>query len=330
MYIDLIKKVKEKKSILLNKIKDDQKKVTDNCLQDIETLFEKFRLEINNFVENNYDLKKDALERAWASYAKETMKIEKRVEEVIQKQLEQEQKDIQEYLSDWADAIDSFFKFKNAELTGSDLFNTRKAFSIVGTGLGVVGSGLLLAAAIPALASVAWIPVAGWILVGAGVLVGLLSMLFKSKEKKRKEAIEKLSDSLQRSMDENNNSILKQIPKIIEDALTEISNKIEENLSNIQIAAEAIELSSKTLLSKYEKSYNTINSYFAKRICDFCINSSKQKLEVNDYSNLQVERDYGKSILIKTDIVISEKKIEDIQNILQENIIILKLNQEAN
>jgi|GEM_PF-525896 len=327
-YVEFVQKIKTKKSSLLKKLKNDQKKVTENCLQDMDALFGKFQEQLNVFAENHYDLKKEVLEKAWNTYAKGTMKIEERVEEVLRKNIEQEQKDIQDYLSDLAADIDSFFNYRNAELPTSGLFNTKRLFSGLGVALGAVGATVLLAAKtklVLALFGAAAGPI-GWVLVGAGVLVGVLSKLLKSKEKKRQEAIKNLSSNLQKSMEENREQLYKQIPQIIEGFIGEMSGKIEKILSQIQSGAETIEKNSNTLLHQYKRSFGKTNQYFAKRICDFCTGNIKSKLEPSDYAGILVERDYGKAIRIRANISFPRRKIENLQKILQESVHITKSN----
>ena len=321
-YAESARKVKEKKEILLKKINNDRQKITKNCQQDMDTLFEKFREQINKFAENNYGLKKRALEKAWTTYAKTVMKIESRIDNVIRKTLEQEQKDIQDYISDLVIDMNSFFTYKGTELSARDFLYMKRVFSIFGTALGAAGGIVLFFLGISN-------PV-GWILGTAGLIVGLLANLFKSKAKKRQEAIEKLSDSLQKSMEKNKTEVDKQIPQIIKNALEKMSLNIEELLSQIQSGARTIEKSSLVLLNKYKKSFDEANRYYAKRICDFCSDNIKPELEHDDYSGIKVKRDYGKEIQIQTNAVFSRKKIENTKTILQENVIFLKPNKEAN
>ena len=243
------------------------------------------------------------------------MKIEKKIEEVVRKHLKQEQNDIQEYLSDLTTDIDSFFQYNSKELINSNLFNTKRLFSIAGTLLSLAGGIILIVLGSN--------PV-GWILSGIGLLVGLLSNLFKNKEKKRTEAIEKLTNSLQEAMEENKVKVIEQIPNVITDAFEGMSKNIDILLTGILNGAQTIEKSAKDLLTEYKISFSIMNSYFAKRICDFCTNTSKPKLVTEEFSDLQIERDYGKMISIKTNINITKKKIEEVQNILQEKINIIK------
>jgi predicted GTPase/uncharacterized tellurite resistance protein B-like protein/uncharacterized membrane-anchored protein YhcB (DUF1043 family) len=294
-YAEFTGKVNEKKEILLKKINNDKQKITKNCLQDIDTLFEKFMEQINKFAENNYGLKKKALENAWTTYAKTTMKIESRIDNVIRKTLEQEQKDIQDYISDLILDMNSFFTYKGTELSARNFPYMKRVFSIFGTALGAAGGIVLFVLGVSN-------PV-GWILTAAGLIVGLLATLFKNKAKKRQEAIEKLSGSLQKSMNDYKTKVVKQIPQIIKNDLKKMSLKIEELLSQIQSGARTIEKRSLVLLNKYKKSFDEANRYYAKRICDFCSDNIKTELEHDDYSGIKVKRNYGKEIQIQTDTI---------------------------
>jgi len=331
-FADIAKKVKEKKEGLLEKIEDDKTKVIKNCLQGIDTLFETFLMEINFFVNTHYELKKDQLEKEWDSYAESTMRVENRIHEVIQKNIELEQKDIQDYISDLAADMDSFIRYQSIELKALDLFDTKRVLSIIGTALSAAGSIVLFGTSATVTVATTVAAVAGpigWGLITVGGVIVLLSNVLKNKKTKKQGAIKELTGSLQESMETYKAKVVEQIPKMIEEALDKTASGAGGILSQIQSGAEVIEKSSLFLLNKYKQWFDETNKYFARRICDFCSGSIKPKLEPGDYSGIKVTRNYGREITIQTNIDCSKEKIKKAIKILQENISIPKPNKEA-
>jgi predicted GTPase/F0F1-type ATP synthase assembly protein I len=309
-----VNKINEKRKNLITKIKKDLPKTIENCKQDMESLFEKFKRQINEFAENHYDLKKDVLQSAWSKFNKNTMRMEKNINNTINRHLEQEQKDIQEYLKDLVDDMESYFKYQSKQLEGSDIFIMRKAVSVFGTLVGAVGSILIFVFG-------ASNPV-GWIVLGVGILIGFLSNLFKNKEKKKQEAIDKLSGSLLEFLEENRTNILNEIPHIIKARFTDMEKKVDEMLERIEEGAAVIQKSSGELLKKTKDLYTVINKYYGRRILDYCLGIKKAELATVDCTNILVERNYGQSIHITTPETVTAKQIEKINDILQEKVVI--------
>lgn len=331
-YLAFAEKVKENKSAMLKKIKEDEKKVVGNCLQDIETLFEKFREQINEFVEKNYALNKNALEKAWVSYEETTMKIDSRIDEVIREQLKQEQKDIQDYIKDFISDMSSFFEHQGIELNIPNRFNAKGAFSLIGEALIAIGTAITLLAGffpiIEVVLGAATGPISlGLMAIGAAFLY--ISTHLKDNENKQ-EIIGELKDRLQKNVEEHKTKAKKAIPEIITKNMNEMSAKIEKMLSQIQSGAEAIEKSSLVLLNKYIKSFDETNRYFARRICDYCSGNVRPRLEPGEYSGIRVERDYGKEFRIWTATDCPEKSVETAKKFLQENIYILQPDKDEN
>lgn len=63
------------------------------------------------------------------------------------------------------------------------------------------------------------VPIVGWVALGVGIIGGLLSCIFKSKEKKIKEAREKLEKNLKDNLDKQFDKINKQMSKIFNNDL---------------------------------------------------------------------------------------------------------------
>jgi GTPase Era involved in 16S rRNA processing len=314
-HCELKKKIGDKRKILAKKIEKDKGKVIDTCLADIEALFEDFKVKAYEFAENNYDLK-DSLQSKWENYTKKTMRMEKRIEKTIKKHIEQEQRDIQEYLGDIMNDIGSFFTYEGIGLSGNGIVDVKKIVSIIGIVIGVVGTVIAFVPGLNVAVSI--------VVTIIGGVVALVSNLFKSKEKKRREAIEKLNNRLQSSLDEHKKAVMKQIPDIISSGFTLMSKAVDSILEKLENASAVLEKNSGQLLEKMNFTLNLVNKYYVRRIMDYGIGKESGVLNRKDYEQLEVYRDYGKSIFIKSNIVFSKSKLAEIEEILQEKILIEK------
>lgn len=106
----------------------------------------------------------------------------------------------------------------------------------------------------------------GWILAGLGLVVGLVSGLFKSKAKKRQEAIERIYHAVQQSVEEatpkNIESCLGEIIKSTNEIIHRIECLFDELISGLEKTTRAGE----DLISAYQTECNFLNKVYAWRI----------------------------------------------------------------
>ncbi len=109
----------------------------------------------------------------------------------------------------------------------------------------------------------------GWILTGAGILIGLGSLQFSSKEKKRQKAIDKVYLSIK-------DNILKQTPEQIDSTISDIDGELSRSVERIDsLFSDLINGLKETLViadqltQGYETQIEMINKVYAWRILQF-------------------------------------------------------------
>lgn len=209
------------------------------------------------------------------------------------------------------------FAFENLEIKYDikGTFDTKKFITIIGSLTGLAGSILLFALG-------ASNPV-GWIVFGVGAVVGLIANFFKSKDKKIKEAQDKLYESIKNAFNESRYS---NIEKIISDFKNAISNtelNIYKLFSSLISELELLISNLKPLMKECSHYELLLNRLYAIRILNFA-KQYKDEFSINDehlLSQIKVEHDFAKQIKIKTNII-KHLDTERLKNVLQEDIIL--------
>ena len=140
----------------------------------------------------------------------------------------------------------------------------------------------------------------GWILAGAGLLIGLGSYLFSSKEKKRQKVIDKVYFSIKEN-------VLKQTPEQIDNTISDIDSELSRSVEKIDsLFSDLINGLKETLViadqltQGYESQIDMINKVYAWRILQFLLQKtdsySPDKVD-NEVKN--VNRSIKGTIIIK-------------------------------
>lgn len=199
-----------------------------------------------------------------------------------------------------------------SDITPGNAFSYKKWIGLFGGVIGLTGTIL----------TVASIPVVGWILTGLGIVVSFISSLFKSREKKRQEAIENIQKQLKDSIDKNAPSyISKQIKGINENCLKAI-DRIDCVFKELIEGFDDIETIINTLIERYDGTIDYLNRVYAWRIMNFI--GADRQYDLQDI--IGVERTYGNNMIIKvTDY--GELKTDQLHGIFKENITVVKTEQ---
>ncbi|MEL3909304.1 MAG: 50S ribosome-binding GTPase [Treponemataceae bacterium] len=308
MKISLDKNSKE----ACEKIEDSRHTRKESLEKGLNQLYDGFvENDIRRFANDYYDLKEKEIESAWKNYIKEN-DFEGRLKHRFEKEVEQFKTDVENILQEFTENLSFQFSQFNLSHEAGDLFDSRFFTKMFGGFIGLVGSVVLT---IFGLSN----PV-GWALTLGGILVGLLSGLFKSKEEKIKEAQDKLYESLKTSINENRTKTLDDLIQKFENYSQKVFTSIENGFAEMIQGLSSIISQLKPLLNKTEKEYKKLNSLYAIRIINFDRKNSLTLSEENA-SRIRTERDFGKKFIIKTDLV---KKIntEKLKLVLQEDILL--------
>jgi hypothetical protein len=135
------------------------------------------------------------------------------------------QDELKTQLQERMDSIQLFFNNMSFEIKSVSTFNTKRLITISGSAIGVVGAIMLTVASIPN-------PIA-WVVIGAGVVVGLLSYFADSKETKRQKAQAKIEESLFKSIKQTEQEYKKQTKKELDKLLLAYKTNVNKNMNEI-------------------------------------------------------------------------------------------------
>ena len=166
-------------------------------------------------------------------------------------------------------------------------------------------------------------PPISFALKAAGWMLSLVGNLFQSKEKKKKKAIEHISNSLMKQIEKQKKSFINEYLKVLKNYCDDVSNSTN---NYFQMIIERLYLISRQLI-KTEEELNSeikiLNYAYAKRIVDWYIEKSQPLTEENISIIVnKVERDFGHKIIIQTQqkLPTNESRATEIKKIIQEDV----------
>ena len=276
--VEQIKKLTEQQTEKVSALQQARVVAINNIKSILEEKFDNLaRNEALLFAEEVYGQKNDISEK-WKNYL-ERIDFENEVKVAIEAEITTYSKKLDDTINDLFEdfyySLKTSFKFGNIDIPLQ--LDLKSITRLAGSALGVAGSIVLfiLGASNPV----------GWILTGAGILVGLGSLLFSSKEKKRQKAINKVYNAIK-------DSIIEQSPAQIENTVSEINGELTKSIGRvdnlfsdfIKGLGETINISNH-MTQGYEAQICLINKVYAWRILNFLKHRSV------DYSPKKVSSD---------------------------------------
>jgi tRNA U34 5-carboxymethylaminomethyl modifying GTPase MnmE/TrmE/uncharacterized tellurite resistance protein B-like protein len=314
-YQQLTDTLKNKRETIRKGIKKAEEDSLESLRHQIEAIFEDAFNAISYFAEEHWDANEEGMKRGWNKTLKDK-KFEERIDTAykdvgktfnneVTEALEEVGKDLQLI----AQLGGGTFKFKEQD---SDTF-MRHAMKIGGGILGLVGVVLSFTPLAPI----------GWAFTVVGTAANLLSgIFFKSKDKKRSEAVKKISDSLFSQLNSQKETTLqkaeKNFKKACDEVMTNIDNYFEELIEGLLAIATQLE----TAKNKLDGTANYLNRAYAKRIVDWCCEQHQPLTDESINRTVsKVERVFGRSMSIQTKSEVKlRKSLDDIKQVLQEDV----------
>lgn len=317
----------------LNAINNSFKKNKDNLMKKIEKSYRenkntlekylkaKFKdLKDNKaleFANKNYDAKSQYVSSRWEQYLND-IKFNEEIKAEFESCILRYREELEASLKELMEDIELFSKIGMADINFnlSDTFNTKRLMGIIGTVISGAGGIVLLLLG-------ATNPV-GWVLAVGGLVIGFLSSLFKSKEQKIKEATDKLYYSIKNSIEENEESNIKNILSNFTDNHKNIKKRIEKSIDILCNYLENISKDLSHINKELKKELDYLNSIYAYRILNYSNGDNIIEIDKKEINNIKVNRDYGKSIIIKSKYNINKNLEKKITKIIQEEVIFEK------
>lgn len=315
--IEMKKKLSQKKNNFNNKLSNMNKKYNNSLNKAIKTEFNKLDDKAYDFAMKNYDKSEDDIKKEWQKYLRDVgfeTGLKSAIERLITKYIEE----VEEYLEEAIEDIVAFNKFEldNLDIIDADIgFNSFVKALFKGGVEGVI-AGII--------AAFTFSNPVGWFVGGIIGLAGLIKSIFKSKAKKRKEATEKLYNSLSEGIKKQKINAIKKVEKEFNEFTIQVENNIETYfkimISNLEKVIGEID----PLVNLLQSQTREINKIFAWRILNYIKKKNKAPVKIDMQKvkdeNINIKRKQGKEFYIKCNCKIEKDDIINLSSILQEDI----------
>ena len=305
--------LEEHGKVAIEKIKKAGKTTAASLKEGIESIFNSFiQEEIRSFANAHYTTKRTELNSQWEQFLAES-RFESRINKRVKQEIELYKNAVENIIQTFSENITFAFENCAINFNAKNTFDT-KGFIQIGSGLlNVVGGIILLISASN--------PV-GWVILGIGVVGTLIANVFKSKEKKIKEAQDALYTALVESFETNRNETVGKITADFKKTAHKTESLIETLFKTITEKLHAIILTLQPVHDVADKYEAALNKVYALRVLNFAI--GKDAFSVHNDSLLNrvvVVHDFAKELIIKTDLLkkVNTKKLS---RILQEDVVL--------
>lgn len=309
---------KKNKNNLMKKIEKSYQENKDTLEKYLKAAFKDLKdNKALEFANDNWDVKSGDVSYRWEQYLKDIRfneEIKLKFENCIIRYREALEESLKELMED----IELFSKIGMSDINFniSDTFNTKRLMGIIGSVIGGAGGIVLFLLGVTN-------PV-GWVLAGVGLVVGFLSNLFKSKEQKIKEATDKLYYSIKNSIEENEEKHIENILSNFTNNHKSIKERIEKSINVLCDYLENISKDLSDINKELKKELDYLNSIYAYRILNYINGDNIIEIDKKEIHNIKAERDYGKSIVIKSKYNINKNLEKKITKIIQEEVTFVK------
>lgn len=312
VYEQLTNTLKQKRQIIQKDIQKAEKDAGEFLLQQIETIFQDTLNAVPSFAEAHWNTNEINLKLGWEQKLK-AIRFEERLKAVYQETSQKFNKDVQEALEEVGKELQLLAQLGvgNFTFTEQDSNNFRDF-------LRIGGSLLLIAGTIVGFFAP---PVGIAISIAAGV-VSIITGLFKSKDEKRREAVQKISSSLIDQLNKQKESTLQQAESIFKKSCSEVVMNINTYFEELSAGLESISRQLQEAKSKLSDKANYLNRAYAKRILDWCMEQHEPLTDESINRNIaKVKRNFGRGMTIQTKSKLKlGKSQEDIKRVLQEDV----------
>jgi len=314
-YKNLTETLNNKRETVRKDIRKAAKYNNEALLQKIEGIFQDVFNSIPGFAEEYWQANEIDLKLGWERKLKD-LRFEEFLKNTFDENGKQFNQDVQEILEEIGNELQLIAKLNtvNFQLSQQDSSNMRDMFRIGGNLLLIAGTVLTFL-----------VPPVGIVLGIAGTFVSLITNFFKSKEQKRREAVEKISSSLSNQLQDYKSKTLEkakeEFNKYSDNVAFNINDYFNELIGSLESISEQLTIAKNQL----DSSTNYLNRAYAKRIIDWCLDKYEPlKDEVILNTIGKVQRDFGRFIKIQLKSEINLKKSPDtLQKILQEDVSII-------
>ncbi|MBD2033753.1 50S ribosome-binding GTPase [Leptolyngbya sp. FACHB-321] len=315
IYKTLNETLKSKRKSLQDDIQKVRKDTSNSLRQKIKQVFQSVLQAIPSFAEEHWESNEIIMRLGWERKL-QSIQFEEHLKTAYQEVMQDFDKEVQSALEEIGRELQFIAQLAGGDFTfkQQDSFHERLLFRI--------GGGILSVAAV----FLMFTPLApiGIVLGVLGGIASLVTGFFKSRDQKRREAVQKISVALSSQIEKYQQTTLQNAEAALSqhcrDVTVAVDQYFEELIQGLSGMTNQLEKAEKQL----QQSSDYLNRAYAKRILDWCLEQTEPLTEtVIDRAIVQVERDFGRSMVIhaKTDLPL-KKSQDQIRAVLQEDIAI--------
>ena len=311
-YGNSVEQLQTKQQDLKQKIRIAERDGWEQLQQQIKAIFQTALGEIAPFAEKYWDSNENQMKSGWQETLK-SLAFAARLKAASENAGQQFQHDIQEAIEEIGKELEII-----SQLQGSDFQFAQQDSSFFDknfvriSGMVLVAAGAILAFVFPPL-----------VLMGvAGGVASWLAGQFKSRDQKRHEAVENISTSLRRQLEEQQEKVLHQAKENFGQYCQSVAAAVDDYLEELLQGIGAIAAQLKSAQGKLSNAANYLNRAYAKRIVDWATDQYEPLTDVAISKKIRrVDRVFGHSLQIQTTTALPLTKSQDeICNVLQERV----------
>ncbi len=284
-------------------------------IQQIKTVFKDVFDTIEPFAEENWETNENQLKSKWENRLI-ILKFQDRLNNAFEESGKKFNHEVEELLEEIGTELQLMARLggQNFNFNKQSSMNFKDMLRIGGTIVGIAASITMLFAAPPL-----------GIIMAIGTVISAITNFFKSQKEKQREAAEKISQSLNNQLEEYQRKTLtkaaEEFSKYCDAVAVNINNYFDELIQGIEKISEQLTIAK----SKLDSSANYLNRAYAKRIINWCLDKYEPLTDESIIKTIgKVERDFGRSITIKTKYELKLIKSPVIVNrVLQEDVSII-------
>lgn len=311
-YGSLTQQLQTKHQDLKQKLRTAERDSWEQLQQQIKAIFQTALDEIAPFAEKYWDSNENQMKTGWQETLK-SLAFTARLKAVSEVAGQQFQNEIQEAIEEIGKELEIISQLQGGDFkfTEQDSNFFDKNFVRI-SGMVLVAAGAILAFVFPPL---------GLMSVAGGVASWFAGQ-FKSRDQKRHEAVENISASLRRQLEEQQEKVLQQAKENFTQYCQSVATAVDGYFEELIRGIEAIATQLKFAQGKLSNAANYLNRAYAKRIVDWATDQYEPLTDIAISKKIRrVDRVFGHNFRVQTTTALPLIKSQDeICNVLQERV----------
>lgn len=302
-----------KRETIQKQIKAAAKDNRESLQQQVEAIFQDALNAIPSFAEDHWNSNELGLKLGWEQKLK-AVRFDERLKTAYQETSQKFNKEVQEAIEEVGNEFQLI-----AQIGGGNFsFSEQDSNNFVRDWLRIGGSLLGIAASILTF----FAPPVGLAMGIAAGVIGGIGGLFKSKDQKRREAVQNISSSLAIQLNNHRQTTLQHAKDNFGKYCDSVAMNINTYFEELIAGLEAIAVQFEAAQTKLSGTANYLNRAYAKRIIDWCLEQYEPLTDEEINRTIaKVKREFGRSMSIQTKSSLQLRKSqEEIKRVLQEDV----------